>query len=332
MNILVTGGAGFLGSHLSEALLARGHAVTILDDLSGGFERNVPASARFVRGSVNDHKLVNILCRDSHFDAIYHLAAYAAEGLSHFIRRFNYTNNVVGSANLINAAVEYGVRKFVFTSSMAVYGHGLAPFDEGQTPHPIDPYGIAKYAVEMDLRAASEMWSNFDYTIFRPHNIYGPRQHIGDRYRNVVGIFMNQLLKNEPLTIFGTGDQTRAFSYVTDIIGPMVDVLSCDNKYFRGVYNIGGDQWYDINRLARTLVRVAGKLDDHTINYLPPRNEVKDAFSSHELLVRDFGPQPQTSLEAGLRAMWLWAKDLGPQQPLETPAVEMPLGLPASWR
>jgi UDP-glucose 4-epimerase len=329
MNILVTGGAGFLGSHLSEALLARGHAVTILDDLSGGFERNVPAGAKFVRGSVCDGVLVSMLCQNK-FDAIYHLAAYAAEGLSHFIRRFNYTNNVVGSANLINAAVEYGVKKFIFTSSMAVYGHGLAPFDEGQTPHPCDPYGIAKYAVELDLRAASEMWG-LDYTIFRPHNIYGNRQNIGDRYRNVIGIFMNQLLKNEPLTIFGTGDQKRAFSYVTDILGPMAEVLSGDRKYYRGVYNIGGDHWFSINDLARILLLVSDK-SAYAINYLPPRNEVKDAFSSHELLVRDFGPQPQTGLEAGLRSMWDWAQKLGPQQPLKTPAVEMPLGLPASWR
>lgn len=332
MNILVTGGAGFLGSHLSEALLARGHAVTILDDLSGGFERNVPTGARFVPGSVNNYALVNFLCRQERYKAIYHLAAYAAEGLSHFIRRFNYTNNVVGSANVINAAVEFGVRKLVFTSSIAVYGHGLAPFDEGQVPHPIDPYGVAKYAVELDLRAASVMWPNFDYTIFRPHNIYGPRQHIGDKYRNVVGIFMNQLLKNEPLTIFGAGNQTRAFSYVTDVLGPMIDVLSCDKKFYRGVYNIGGAVPYSINQLAEAVVRVANRHNDLKINYLPERNEVKDAYCSHELLECDFGSQPQTDLETGLRVMWDWARRLGPQAPLETPAVEMPLGLPPSWR
>jgi UDP-glucose 4-epimerase len=335
MKILCTGGAGFLGSHLADALLAAGHEVTILDDLSGGFVRNTPSKARFIEGSVNNGALVNFLCRQERYDAIYHLAAYAAEGLSHFIRRFNYTNNVVGSANVINAAVEFEVKKLVFTSSIAVYGHGRADrraFREEDTPAPIDPYGVAKYAVELDLAIAAEMWG-LDYTIFRPHNIVGPRQHIGDRYRNVAGIFMNQLLRDQPLTIYGDGTQTRSFSYVSDIIGPMVACLPSEggNWPARQIYNIGGDVPYSVNQLAEAVIAVSGK-KDAMIVHLPERHEAKHAHCDHTKVWLTFGEQPKTSLEDGLRTMWEWAKALGPQDPLETPAVEMARGLPPSWQ
>ncbi len=216
MITLITGGAGFIGSHVARHCLALGHEVTVLDDLSGGFADQVPAGARFVRGSVTDPALVQRLFEEQSFTYVYHLAAYAAEGLSHFIRRFNYTNNLVGSVTLINEAVKHGVKCFVFTSSIAVYGANQLPMREDLTPQPEDPYGIAKYAVELDLHAAHEMFG-LDYVIFRPHNVYGENQNIGDRYRNVIGIFMNQIMQGQPLTIFGDGEQTRAFSYIDDV-------------------------------------------------------------------------------------------------------------------
>jgi UDP-glucose 4-epimerase len=191
---LVTGGAGFIGSHVARRCLELGHEVVVLDDLSGGFRDQVPAQAIFVHGSVIDVTLVQQLFETHRFDYVYHLAAYAAEGLSHFIRRFNYTNNLIGSVNLINEAVKHDVRCFVFTSSIAVYGANQLPMTENLPPQPEDPYGIAKYAVELDLRAAHEMFG-LDYIIFRPHNVYGENQNIGDRYRNVIGIFMNQIMQ-----------------------------------------------------------------------------------------------------------------------------------------
>ena len=171
--VLVTGGAGFIGSHVADHLIARGHDVTILDDLSGGFAENVPSAAAFVHGSVTDHALVTRLFEEQRFEHVYHLAAYAAEGLSHFIKRFNYTNNVIGSVNLINASVNTGVRTFVFTSSIAVYGAATPPMTEELVPAPEDSYGIAKYAVEMELRACLDLFG-LSYVIFRPHNVYGP--------------------------------------------------------------------------------------------------------------------------------------------------------------
>ena len=211
---LVTGGAGFMGSHVTEHLLRAGHTVVVLDDLSGGFEENVPKGAIFVRGSIVDHELIDRLFERYSFTYVYHLAAYAAEGLSHFIKRFNYTNNLIGSVNLINASINHGVKSFVFTSSIAVYGAGQSPMSEDMIPVPEDSYGIAKLAVEQDLRASHEMFG-LDYVIFRPHNVYGERQNIGDRYRNVVGIFMNQLLKGEPMTIFGDGTSSALSPILT---------------------------------------------------------------------------------------------------------------------
>src|SRR5690348_186987 len=146
--VLVTGGAGFIGSHVTESLLRRDCEVVVLDDLSGGFRENLVEGARFVEGSITDSALVGSLFERERFDYVYHLAAYAAEGLSHFIKRFNYHNNVIGSVNLINAAINTNVKCFVFTSSIAVYGSTPdLPMTEETYPHPEDPYGIAKLAV-----------------------------------------------------------------------------------------------------------------------------------------------------------------------------------------
>lgn len=169
---LVTGGAGFIGSHVADEAIRLGHKVVVLDDLSGGFEDNVPRDAIFVKGSILDHELIERLFERYEFSYVYHLAAYAAEGLSHFIKRFNYNNNLIGSVNLINAAVNYGVKCFVFTSSIAVYGAGQSPMSEDMVPLPEDSYGIAKLAVERELKVSHEMFG-LDYVIFRPHNVYG---------------------------------------------------------------------------------------------------------------------------------------------------------------
>ena len=220
---LVTGGAGFIGSHVTEHLLNMGHRVVVLDDLSGGYGSNVPSAATFVEGSILDHALVDSLFERYQFDYVYHLAAYAAEGLSHFIKRFNYNNNVIGSVNLINAAVNTTLGGLFLLRQSPVYGAGQTPMTEDMTPVPEDSYGIAKLAIEQELRVSHEMFG-LAYTIFRPHNVYGERQNIADRYRNVVGIFMNQLLNGEPMTIFGDGEQERAFTHISDIAPIIAEV------------------------------------------------------------------------------------------------------------
>jgi UDP-glucose 4-epimerase len=324
---LVTGAAGFIGSHVARHLQQSGHDVVALDDFSGGFADNVPDGAQLVRGSVTDVDLITKLFADEQFDYVYHLAAYAAEGLSHFIRRFNYTNNVIGSINLINESVRHEIKRFVFTSSIAVYGANQLPMTEALVPQPEDPYGVAKYAVELDLRAAHEMFG-LEYTIFRPHNVYGEHQNVGDKYRNVVGIFMNQLMKDEPLTIFGDGMQSRAFSYIDDV-APIIARAGEQEGTAGEVFNIGADRPYTVNELAHVVAHAFGT--EPKIDYLPARNEVLHAYASHDKVRSFFGEGRPVSLEVGIGRMAEWAKAKGPRTTPEFDGVELWKNFPAGW-
>jgi UDP-glucose 4-epimerase len=326
--ILVTGGAGFIGSHVAEELINRGHAVTVLDDLSGGFAESLVDGTKFVHGSINDVDLVNGLFEQAQFDYVYHLAAYAAEGLSHFIKRFNYNNNLIGSVNLINASINTGVKCFVFTSSIAVYGSSPElPMTEETRAHPEDPYGIAKLAVEQELRVCKEMFG-LDYVIFRPHNVYGERQNIGDKYRNVVGIFMNQILQNKPMSVFGDGTQMRAFSYIGDIAPIMVEAIDTSAAYNQ-VFNIGADQPYTVGELAEAVARAMDV--EPNIAYLPARNEVMNAYSSHEKVLRVFGERKSYSLDEGLQRMAKWVKQHGARASKKFEGVEVTKNFPKAW-
>lgn len=316
-----------MGSHVAEHLIKHGHRVIVLDDLSGGFTDNVPAGAEFVEGSILDHELIERLFEQNSFDYVYHLAAYAAEGLSHFIKRFNYNNNLIGSINLINASVNHNVKCFVFTSSIAVYGAGQSPMSEAMIPVPEDSYGIAKLAVEQELRVTHEMFG-LNYVIFRPHNVYGERQNIGDRYRNVVGIFMNQILKGEPMTIFGDGTQQRAFTHIDDvapIIAECVDYPNAANE----IFNVGADVPHTVNDLALVIARAMGA--ECKVKHLDPRNEVKIAFSDHSKAQAIFGEREKVTLEDGIESMTRWVKDHGARVSSIFEDIEIARNMPASW-
>lgn len=324
---LVTGGAGFIGSHVARHCLEMGHEVVVLDDLSGGFKDHLPDGVHFVEGSVTDHDLIAKLFDEFKFDYVYHLAAYAAEGLSHFIRRFNYTNNLIGSVNLINESVKHKVRCFVFTSSIAVYGPGQVPMLEDMTPDPEDPYGISKFAVEMDLKAARRMFG-LNYVIFRPHNVYGENQNIGDKYRNVIGIFMNQIMQGKPLTIFGDGEQTRAFSYIDDVAIPVAHCVNIPES-FNQVFNIGADKPYTVNELAKVVCKSFGVSPD--IKHLRARNEVVHAYSDHSKAHRVFNIQSFVPLDEGIGKMAGWAKKVGARQSKIFDNIEITEKLPEGW-
>jgi len=324
---LVTGGAGFIGAHVTNELLQLGHKVIVLDDLSGGFEDYVNEKATFIEGSVTDNDLVQELFSKYKFNYVYHLAAYAAEGLSHFIRRFNYDNNLMGSINLINESIKHKVERFVFTSSIAVYGALEPPMREDMHPQPEDPYGVAKYAVELDLKTAHEMFG-LNFTIFRPHNVYGEYQNIGDKYRNVVGIFMNQLMQGKSLSVFGDGKQTRAFSYIGDVapyIANCVNIPASNNE----IFNIGADQEYTVLELAES-IQAAMNLNQ-PIAHLEARNEVVHAHADHKKAKTVFEINGFTSLEDGIKKMADWAERFGSRESSKFENIEITEKLPPSW-
>ena len=326
--VLVTGGAGFIGSHVAEELVKQNHRVVVLDDLSGGFVDNVIEGAEFVQGSINNVELVNRLFAEKKFDYVFHLAAYAAEGLSHFIKRFNYNNNLIGSVNLINASINSNVKCFVFTSSIAVYGTSpVLPMTEETLAHPEDSYGIAKLAVEQELKACKEIF-DLNYIIFRPHNVFGERQNIGDKYRNVVGIFMNQILQNKPMSVFGDGEQTRAFSYIADV-APTIAESICLPEAYNQVFNVGADQHYSVNQLAQSVALAMGV--EPNIAHLPGRNEVMHAYSSHDKVRRVFGERKLYGLDEGLKRMADWVKQHGARASKKFDEVEVEKNFPKAW-
>lgn len=328
--VLVTGAAGFMGAHLVRELLARdSEEIVALDDLSGGYRDNLPEDVTFVEGSITDSELIRHLFETYQFRHVYHLAAYAAEGLSHFIRRFNYTNNLIGSVNIINECVRHETDCLMFTSSIAVYGKNKVPMHEDMAPEPEDPYGIAKFAVEMDLQAAHEMFG-LDFVVFRPHNVYGEYQNIGDRYRNVVGIFMNQILRGEPMTIFGDGEQKRAFTYVKDIMPAIAEAPFVDSVRNR-VFNVGADEPVTVNTLSQEVARALGA-PDHPVVHLEERNEVKVAYSDHQAARKVFGDRQWTPLREGLEKMASWVKDVGARKTQKFSEIEVEKQLPPSWR
>lgn len=324
---LVTGGAGFIGAHVTNELLALGHKVVVLDDLSGGFEDHVNEKAIFIKGSITDYALVQELFEKYKFDYVYHLAAYAAEGLSHFIRRFNYENNLIGSINLINESVKHKIKCFVFTSSIATYGALNPPMREDMHPQPEDPYGVAKFAVELDLKTAHEMFG-LNYVIFRPHNVYGEFQNIGDKYRNVIGIFMNQLMQERPLSVFGDGLQTRAFSYIGDLAPYLANCVNIPEAY-NEIFNIGADKEYTVLELAQTVQEVMGISGE--IMHLEPRNEVVHAYADHTKAQQTFNIKSETTLREGLQKMADWAKKVGARKSGEFSNIEIMEKLPSFW-
>ncbi len=325
--VLVTGGAGFIGSHVVDFLIKSGYNVIVLDDLSGGFRENSNEKAVFIEGSVTDKGCIEKVFEMYTITYVFHLAAYAAENLSHFIRKFNYENNAMGSINLINAAILHNVQCFVFTSSIATYGNIPSPMKEEDHPKPCDPYGIAKLMIELDLQAAHRMFG-LNYIIFKPHNVYGERQNMEDKYRNVVTIFINQLMQNKPMTIFGDGEQTRSFSYVKDvaeIIAKSVEVPEAYNKSF----NIGADDVISVNALAKIIAKKLGVTPN--IVHLKERQEVKHAYADHLKIKQILGYKTATPLDVGIERTVAWTRNTGIRKTKEFSNIEIRKNLPEGW-
>ncbi len=306
MKILITGVAGLLGSRLADWILENTeHQVIGIDDLSGGYKSNVNPEVKFFEFNLKDLDKVKQLFEKEKPEIVYHFAAYAAEGLSPFIRKYNYENNLISSTNLITASIEYGIKRFVFASSMSVYGDKYEPpFHEELQQCPIDPYGVAKFSVEQDLKIAY-VQHGLNYTIIRPHNFYGRNQNIWDKYRNVLGIWMYQIMNDMNPTIFGDGEQKRAFSYVDDSLLPFWNA-SQNPQCIDQIINLGGITESTINEACETLIKVTGtKLKPV---YLEQRHEAKHAWSTWQKSIDLLGFEHSINLEEGLTMMWEWAQ------------------------
>lgn len=306
MKILITGIAGLLGSHLHRHFLQKGYTVIGIDDLSGGYREFLSKNLDliFYQRKIGKELISDIFERHKP-DVVYHLAAYAAEGLSPFIRCFNYENNIIASASIINECIKHNC-KLIFTSSMAVYGNQEAPFIEAMEPKPIDPYGIAKYAVELDIKQAHEQFG-LRFNIIRPHNVLGIYQNIWDKYRNVIGIFIRKALNNEPILVYGDGEQTRAFSDVAYYMEPFAKLATeLDSE----IFNIGADKYWSINEVAKIVQSIAKDQGYNSeIIHAEARHEVKHAYCNHDKAKKSLNFNDETILEKLIYDMFIWAKD-----------------------
>lgn len=306
-NILITGVAGFIGSRLAKYILDNyrdKYYIVGIDNLFGGYLDNIPDGVEFYNKDINSD--LDELFKQYKFEYVYHIAAYATEGLSPFIRKFNYDNNLRGTVNIVNACVNYNVKRLIFTSSMSVYGPTNKRYKEDDIPQPIDSYAISKYACELDIKAASEQFG-LDYCIIRPHNVYGINQNIWDIYRNVIGIWMYQILQDKPITIYGDGKQTRAFTCIDNILEPMYQGMVSDIAS-KEIFNLGALEGISVNDAANILQEITGY--DKVI-YLENRYEVKHAIPNGEKSVKLLGYKENISFREGVKKMWEWAK----QQP-----------------
>jgi UDP-glucose 4-epimerase len=329
--ILITGVGGLLGSRLADWILATQPDTEVIgiDDFSGGYKDNVNPNVKLYTLDLGKETSDHVF--DYHKpDIVYHFAAYAAEALSPFIRQYNYVNNLLATAGIVNNCIKHGVKRLVFTSSMGVYGFGAnnPPFHEDMARAPIDPYGIAKAACEQDIEVAG-VQHGLDWCIIRPHNVFGANQNIWDSYRNVLGIWMYKHLTGQPLTIFGDGNQIRAFSCIDDSLEPLWRA-GTDPKASRQIINLGGIKEYSINEAADTLVEVMG--GGIAIQHLPPRHEVKYAYPTWQKSVDILGFEHKTDLYEGLKLMWDWAR-VQPERPRQVwGTYEVEQGIYPFWK
>ena len=329
--VLITGVGGLIGSRMADWILENepGYKVIGVDSLFGGYIENIDERVEFYQRDLSEDKIDDIF-ENNNVEYVFHFAAYAAEGLSPFIRMFNWKNNSVSTANVINCCVEHDVKRLVYTSSMSVYGHGTGNgrFDENDTPCPVDPYGISKYACEMDIKVAGEQ-HGLDWCIIRPHNVAGRKQNIWDKYRNVLGIWMYQILHNKPITIYGDGEQTRAFTCVDDILKPLWNA-AVKEETSKEIINLGNSKEYTINEALMILLKVVNGYDK--VVFKEPRYEVKHSIPSYEKSIKLLDFEDKTTLEEMLIDMWNWAKTQPDRPQYKWENYEINKGLYSYWK
>ena len=310
MKILITGVAGFLGSHLADAFLRKGYDVVGIDNLIGGYRDNIPERIEFYERDLgNFNEIVDLF---KGIDLVVHSACTAYEGLSVFSPALVTRNTSHITTVAMSASIKNGVEKFVHMSSMARYGtQDTVPFTEKMIPKPQDPYGIAKYTSELIIKNLSET-HGIKYSILVPHNIIGPRQKYDDPYRNVASIMINRMLQGNQPIIYGDGNQRRCFSFIQDVVDPILKV--CESSVVDSqVVNIGPDkEFITINDLAITISEILN-FELEPI-YMPRRpQEVKDANCSADLARSVLGYESKVSLKEGLTELADWIRSRGPK-------------------
>lgn len=308
MKIFITGVAGFLGSHIADAMLSEGHEVIGVDNLIGGYIDNVPDGVEFYQVDCQYLNTMNKLMRG--VDIVYHTACTAYEGLSVFSPNLMCQNTYQITASVASAAISQGVKRFIYCSSMARYGaQESVPFTEDMIPKPQDPYGISKFAAENLLKCLSEV-HGMELVIAVPHNIIGPRQKYDDPYRNVASIMINMMLQGRQPIIYGDGNQKRCFSFIHDDISCLKKIAFQDNCV-NEVINIGPDEEFiTINELASTIADIL-KFELKPV-YVPDRpQEVKLATCSANKARKLLGYHTEYSLRNGLEEMVDYIRDTG---------------------
>jgi len=297
LKILVTGGAGFIASHITDALVNEGHQVVVLDDLSSGFEKNVNPKAKLVVGDICDKELVEKLFSEEKFDLVNHHAAQMDVRRSVKDPAFDANTNIIGTINLLQNAIKYKVKKFMFASTGgAVYGEQTYfPADENHPTQPRSPYGISKLAVEKYLYFYNAEFG-LNYTILRYANIYGPRQNpFGEA--GVVAIFSTKLLKGEQPIINGSGEQTRDYVFVGDVVKANLLTL---NDTANDIYNVGTGIETNVNQLFHKLNSIIKANKEEKHGPAAPGEQMRSVITS-EKLFKKFGWKPSTTLDEGLK-------------------------------
>lgn len=314
MNVLVTGGAGFIGSHLVDALVERGHFVVAVDDLSGGTMENIKSKQAVIMLHGCENRLdMRAYFKRFSIDTLVHCAANAREGASQFQPYSVTKRNSFAYAATLSAAIEAGVKNVILFSSMAVYGKQQPPFDEALGMQPVDVYGMNKCLMETMTHVLASV-HGFNFTVVRPHNVFGERQRMADKFRNVVAIFMNRILRDEPLFIYGDGKQMRAFSYIGDSLPCFVKVVEQCAEFNGETINVGGMQSVMINELAAEVLRTMGAPADYARDHYEDRPlEVKHAFSTYEKSEKLLGYADTIGWREGVQRMAVWAQEQGPQ-------------------
>ena len=307
--ILVTGVAGFLGSHLAEKLSNMGHHVVGVDNMTGGYKDNIPKKIKFYESDCCDLKSMNVAMKG--VDVVYHCAATAHEGLSVFSPYEITKNNFLASVSVFTAAVSNKVKRIIFCSSMARYGDQKTPFSENMEPKPVDPYAISKVAAENVLMNLCEL-NNIEWVIAVPHNIIGPRQKYDDPFRNVVSIMINRMLQKKSPIIYGDGEQKRCFSYIDDCLGCLLPMLDQKNLN-RQIINIGPDEEFvTINKIAEICSNITGSNLKPIYKKDRPR-EVKHASCSADKARKLLNYKTETNLQNGISKTYDYIKGRGPK-------------------